>query len=146
MKRSQWLYEVITYLLILLFFFTALGKVMDWHHYERKMNNQVFSKTVTPIITVAVPLVEFMAVLLLAWVKTRMSGLWLSLALMGAFTVYVGLVTFNVFPRVPCSCAGVFEAMTWPQHLVFNVVFTVITGIAIYIGNKEKQASAAALA
>jgi hypothetical protein len=115
---------------------------MDWHHYQRKMNNQVFPKTVTPIITVAVPMLEFIAVFLLAWVKTRIKGLWLSLTLMGAFTIYVGLVTLKVFPRVPCSCAGVFEAMTWTQHLIFNMGFTVITGIAIYMGHKEIETSA----
>jgi putative oxidoreductase len=140
MKRSQWLFEIITYLLILLFLYTALTKVLDWHHYVRKMNNQVFPKMITPTITFLIPLVEFIAVGLLVSSKTRIKGLWLAFVLMASFTVYVALVTLKVFPRVPCSCAGVFEVMSWIEHLIFNLIFTAMAFYAILIKNKEKSA------
>jgi hypothetical protein len=140
MKRSQWLFEIITYLLILLFLYTALTKVLDWHHYVRKMNNQVFSKAITPTITFMIPLVEFVAVGLLVWSRTRIKGLWLAFALMTSFSMYVGLVTLKVFPRVPCSCAGVFEVMSWAEHLIFNLIFTAMALYAILVKNKVKSA------
>jgi cytochrome bd-type quinol oxidase subunit 2 len=138
MKRSQWLYEIITYLLILLFLFTALSKLMDWHHFVRKMNNQVFIKPVASVLAIVVPAIEIIAAGLLIWIRTRTKGLWLSFTMMAAFTVYVGLATFKIFPRVPCSCAGAFDSMSWTQHLLFNLVFTLLAGTAIMIDKQIK--------
>ncbi|WP_345952982.1 MauE/DoxX family redox-associated membrane protein [Mucilaginibacter sp. PAMB04168] len=141
MKRLPWLYEVFTYLLALLFLFTALSKLVDFQKFVKQMNNQVFPKAVSAALVILVPLIELIATALLVRIKTRMTGLWLSLALMSAFTVYVGLVTLRVFPRVPCSCAGVFEKMSWGQHLLLNMMFTLIAFAAILLGRIQDRVS-----
>lgn len=139
MKKSQWLYEMFTYLLALLFFFTALSKLFDFRHFVREINNQVFPKQLTSILIIALPAIELITTFLLLRVKYRIGGLWLSLVLMTAFTIYVALVTFHFFPRVPCACAGVFKHMSWPGHLIFNIVFTLIAAAGIWLQKTIKK-------
>ncbi len=146
MKPLQWLYELFTYLLALLFLFTSLNKIFDMHHFVRQMNNQVFPKPISSLLIVFVPLIEIIAVILLLRIKTRLKGLRLSLGLMSAFTIYVGLVMFRVFPRVPCSCAGVFNQMSWPQHFIFNIAFTLMAATALFISKKQNKANTNILA
>lgn len=140
MKKSQWLSEIFTYLLALLFLFTALSKLFDFRHFIRSINNQPFDNSYTPFLVYFLPGIELLAVLLLIRVKTRVPGLWLALGLMTVFTIYVALVTFHFYNRVPCSCAGVFQKLSWPQHLIFNMAFTMMAAIAIWLeaGFKRK--------
>ncbi|MGF7036908.1 MauE/DoxX family redox-associated membrane protein [Mucilaginibacter lappiensis] len=138
MKKSEWLYELCIYLLALLFLFTALSKILDFRHFVREMNNQVFNKLFASILIIAVPTIEIIASFLLLRFKYRLKGLWLSFILMATFSIYVGLVTFHFFPRVPCACAGVFKHMTWPEHLLFNIAFTLIALIGLGLNAKVK--------
>jgi putative oxidoreductase len=139
MKKSQWPLEVLTYLLALLFLFTALSKLFDFRHFVRSIDEQPFDNVYTPFLIWCLPASELLAVVFLFWIKTRRVGLWLSLGLMGVFTVYVALVTFHFYWRVPCACAGVFKKLSWPQHLVFNVIFTFFAGIALWLDKRIKD-------
>lgn len=121
MKRLQWLAELSTYALALLFLFTAVSKLLDFRHFVRAINNQPFDNRWTPVLVVVLPLSELLTAGLLLWPRYRSKGLLLSALLMFIFTVYVGLVTFHFYERVPCACAGVFQRLTWTQHFVFNV-------------------------
>ena len=132
MKKSLWLSEIFTYLLALLFLYTALSKIFDFRHFVRSINNQPFDNSYTPFLVYFLPGIELLAVILLLRTKTRIKGLWLSLVLMSVFTIYVALVTFHFYNRVPCSCAGVFQKMNWPQHLIFNMAFTIMAAISIW--------------
>ncbi|WP_442892031.1 hypothetical protein [Chryseobacterium sp. VD8] len=38
---------------------------------------------------------------------------------------------------MPCSCGGVIKNLTWPQHLIFNLFFVVITSLAIRVNKKN---------
>ena len=139
MKKSQWLSEIFTYLLALLFLFTAMSKLIDFRHFVRSINNQPFDDSFTPFLVYFLPAIELLAVLLLLSLKTRTKGLWLSLVLMAVFTVYVALVTFHFYDRVPCACAGVFQKLTWSQHLVLNVVFTGMAAASLWLESKHKR-------
>jgi hypothetical protein len=80
-----------------------------------------------------VPALELLVACLLVVPGTRKWGLYGSFALMAGFTLYVGyLLAFA--DDLPCSCGGVIQQMTWGQHLLFNIFFTVIawTGIRLY--------------
>ena len=58
---------------------------------------------------------------------TRKAALLGALILMGLFTIYIGyMILFT--PHLPCSCGGVLKQMSWRQHFVFNIVFTLLAG------------------
>ena len=141
MKISQWLYECIVFLLALLFLYTAFSKLMDMRHFVRAIHNQPFPKLVYPFLILGVPLVEIMTGVSLLRMKTRKFGLIASTILMFCFSIYVSLAVFHVFKRVPCGCAGVFQTMSWPIHLAFNIIFLVLACIGLVIQNKKKEIS-----
>ncbi|WP_407637169.1 MauE/DoxX family redox-associated membrane protein [Daejeonella oryzae] len=68
-----------------------------------------------------------------------MLGLNFSLFLLIQFTIYIILIMLNVFGRIPCSCGGILEEMSWGQHLVFNLFFLLLTIIAIIHNSKERR-------
>jgi Methylamine utilisation protein MauE len=141
MKKYQWPYELIIYLLALLFLYTAFSKLIDMRHFVRAIHNQPFPRSVDPILIVGVPLIEIITGIALLRIKSRTIGLYLSTILMLAFSIYVGLAVFNFFKRVPCGCAGVFQGMSWPTHLIFNLIFLALAMIGLIIKNKMENIS-----
>jgi hypothetical protein len=69
-------------------------------------------------------------------------GLYASLVLMLAFTIYTAAVLLHAFKYVPCSCGGVIRKLTWPQHLVFNLFFVGISVAAIILLKKIQPKNA----
>jgi putative oxidoreductase len=141
MRLKDWLLEIFTYLLALLFFYTALSKLFDFRRFVWEIGNQPFEHWLRPILIYGLPTIELITVYLLLKSKTRQQGFYLSSLLMFAFTIYVALVTFNYYNRVPCSCAGVFHAMSWPQHLIFNILFTMIAISGIVLNSSKSKIS-----
>ena len=133
MKKLQWLAEAGTYLLALMFLFTAASKLLDFRYFVRAINNQPFDNRWTPYLVAGLPLAELLATGLLLWPRYRVKGLALSAMLMLIFSVYVGLVTFHFYERVPCACAGVFQRLTWPQHFAFNLFFSLLALAGLWI-------------
>jgi putative oxidoreductase len=112
--------DAIVALLVALFVYTSLGKILDPDTFRGQMYNQPLPPSIAGLLVWAVPSVEMSAVVLLSIRAFRTYGLLLSSLLLLAFTIYVGLVYFNSFDRVPCSCGGVFKNMSWGSHLDFN--------------------------
>lgn len=133
------LVQVVSYLLIVLWVYAALSKLIDYDKSRTQMLNQVFSKSIANILVWAVPFIELLAGGLLIFLKTRLAGLYASLLLLMSFTVYIGLVMINVFGRIPCSCGGILSKMSWEQHLTFNLAFILLTSTAILLSAHLKE-------
>ncbi len=139
MKTKQWIIEIITGLLAVLFIYTAVSKLMDFDRFIWQINNQPFDNRLTPFLTHALPSVELLLTGLLLWPKTRLAGLYGSGVLLTVFTIYITLVTFNFYPRVPCGCATAFEHLSWPQHLAMNAGFTAMAFTAVYLTKNKAE-------
>jgi len=137
MKAS--IIKSIDVLLIVLWVYAALSKLLDYEESRRQMLNQVFPIFIANILLWAVPLSELTAAGLLCFQRTRRAGLKLSLLLLLLFTGYIGLVMLNVFGRVPCSCGGILEQMTWGQHLAFNLLFVFLLVFALFFYPRTSQ-------
>ncbi len=92
------------------------------------MNNQPFPNWLTPALVWTLPAAEIIISGLLMFDKTQLLGFRASLILMLLFTLYTLLVLLKVFGRMPCSCGGVIENLSWSQHLVFNLFYV---GVAL---------------
>lgn len=137
MKRKIVL-EILSSLLILLFVYTSVSKWLDFNRFVGEMNNQPFPNWITPILVWTLPAAEVIIAALLMFEKTQLSGFRASLVLMLLFTVYTLFVLLNIFDRVPCSCGGVIENLSWGQHLVFNLFFVGVALAGIILKRKEK--------
>lgn len=132
MKTKQIVIEIISYAFILLFAYTALSKLFMYpislHDLER---SPVISPLALPL-SILLPALELTICGLLMFDKTRMMGLYASLILMVVFTLYVAFI-ITIVKKTPCSCGGLIRDLTWRQHLVFNIVFTMLAGIAVWL-------------
>lgn len=137
MKTKQWLLEIIVFLLAGLYFYTAVSKLIDFKRFTWQINNQPFDNQLTTLLTYVLPAIELLITVLLLWPKTTLKGLYGSAVLMTVFTSYIALVTFNFYDRVPCACATAFEYLSWPQHLVLNFVFLLLSLFGTYLKRKQ---------
>lgn len=137
MQKKRIFTEVVIVLLVILFLYTAVSKFIDFKGFTYDLNNQPFPNSLTPILRWLIPITEISIVLTLLFERTRMIGLYASFILMGLFIIYTALVLFNFFDYVPCSCGGVIKNLTWPQHLFFNLFFTIISFLAIRANRKK---------
>ncbi len=125
--------EVISALLIVLFIYAFVTKILSPNALRHDMLNQPFPRWFSGILIWLIPSLEILIVLLLVWERTRMIGLIASFGLMLSFTIYAGLILAHFFRYVPCGCGGVIRYLSWPQHLVFNLFFTLISALAIWL-------------
>lgn len=122
---------IITFLLILLFMYTAVSKILDFKTFIIDLNNQPFPNAWTPVLSLLIPSVEIIIATLLFFEKTTIAGLAGAVIIMTAFTTYTVLVLLKAFTYVPCSCGGVIEKLSWPQHFIFNLFFLFISVAAL---------------
>jgi len=139
MKKST-IVDVISYLLILLFVYTGVSKLLTLGFFRLQLSHQPFFYRFAGVLAWAVPLLELLLVGLLLKGSWRRWGLYGSLFLMSAFTLYVAyMVAFMAPGHLPCSCGGVIRLMNWHQHLVFNITYTLLALIGIVLDRHMDQ-------
>jgi putative oxidoreductase len=110
-------------LLILLFVYAAVSKLLDFKDFNWQMHNQNVPPEVAAVLVYLVPGSELLAAALLLLERTKAAGLLLSAFLLTVFSGYIALVLLGFWSSVPCSCGGVLKGMGWGQHLAFNLFF-----------------------
>src|SRR5262245_13181963 len=105
MKRNL-IIEIISSLLILLFVYTAISKLLDYDTFKVQLGKSPFINSFAGIVAWALPAGEIIVALALAFKKTRLLGLYVSLFLMTMFTAYIyAMLHYSYY--LPCSCGGV---------------------------------------
>jgi len=137
MKRNYWI-EIISSLFILLFVYTAVTKFSDFHRFRNVLHGSPLIREKSTIVAWMIPLSEIAISTLLFFPKTRKVGMWGSLLLMVLFTGYITYIAY-FSDIVPCSCGGIIEKMTWNQHLIFNIVFTLLAAIGLWLISKKNR-------
>ena len=131
MKRSL-IAELVVGSLILLYIYTATSKVLDFGSFRHVLSRSPLIGNIAPVVAWILPATEILISLLLILPQTKRIGLWSSFALMLAFTGYVAyMLAFRT--HLPCSCGGVLKQMTWKQHLVFNITYSLIALLGIWL-------------
>jgi hypothetical protein len=122
--------NIIVFLLIFLFTYTAISKLSERNHFVSVLKTIPFIGTGAGVVAILLPLAELFIVLLLIFERTRLKGLYASLIILGVFTIYLCYMILFM-PHLPCSCGGVISKMGWRWHVVFNVGFVVMTVVEI---------------
>ena len=117
------------FLLAFIWTYTSLDKLFRFESSGKAFYNQPFPAELAEVLTYTVPILELLVALLLLFSVSRWWGYLSSILLLTVFTTYVGLIWVGAFPRVPCNCAGLLEAMGWEAHFWMNLG---LTGIAIW--------------
>lgn len=123
--------DIIRYLLILLFAYTAASKMLTYPLFVIQLGLSPLLPAFATKIAWLVPLIEFLVALLLVIPSLVTLGLYASWVLLFFFTLYVGGI-LTIASHIPCSCGGVLEALSWGQHLAFNVAFLALNTLVLF--------------
>jgi hypothetical protein len=117
---------LVTGLLIILWTYASFSKILNVPKFRQAMLTQVFPQWLGQIFVYLVPLTEIILIILLLIPSTRLLGMYSSLFLMLAFTIYVGGAVYGFYERHPCACGGLFARLGWQKHFKVNVILTII--------------------
>lgn len=122
--------DVISTLFIFLFVYTSLNKLIQHSGFRFVLIEFLAISDAAGLLSWTIPIAELVVAMLLFIPSLRLWGLIGSLILMIVFTGFIGFtIVFAI--KTPCSCGGVIEQMTWPQHFIFNSFLTVLSVWAI---------------
>jgi hypothetical protein len=132
--------ETIVILYVILFLYTAISKLMEYSIFKEQVATSPILAPVAGLTAIGVPLLEFLVTLLLVIPKWRLQGLYMSLWLMIAFTLYIiGIMLFH--DQLPSSCGGVLQELSWTGHLIFNGAYTALATLGIRMERKIRLSS-----
>ena len=131
MKRSI-IIETTAILFMILFLYTSISKLMDHQVFKAQLEESPVMAPFSAIIAWGIPFIEILIAIILLLPAYRLKGLYASLLLMIAFTIYV-IVLVSFSDQLPCSCGGIIQELSWQQHIVFNCVFTALAAWAILL-------------
>lgn len=117
--------EIISALFIFLFVYTAVSKIIFRGSFAYVLSRSPLIGELSDFVSWAIPIVEIGISLLLIFPNFRRLGLLFAALLMSLFTLYIAYMLIFT-PELPCSCGGVLKNLDWPEHLLFNICFTVI--------------------
>jgi putative oxidoreductase len=123
--------SMLTALLILLFIYAAISKLIVPVDFRAQLYRQPFSHGMADALFYLLPAAEVIAAGLLCFNRTVLTGLVFSLLLLLSFTIYVTLGVLHFWAKIPCSCGGILSHMGWGAHLVFNIFFIGLNIVAI---------------
>jgi putative oxidoreductase len=126
--------------LILLFSYAAISKLSNPDIFRSQLYRQPFSHALADVLLYALPLSEFIAISLLLFERTRFAGLLLSAGLLLVFSGYISLGLLRFWTKIPCSCGGILNHMSWGAHLIFNCAFLMaaLTGIFYHYSDRRQ--------
>jgi hypothetical protein len=141
-NRLIFIADMISALLLLLFLYTSLSKLADHETFKNVLSASPLLKPVAGMVAWLLPVTELGIVVLLFVPFLRIKGFYASFILISLFTLY--LIYMIIFtPHLPCSCGGVIKLLTWPQHILFNLFFILLslTGILLHKRNKKMRSN-----
>jgi hypothetical protein len=122
-------------LLGVLMYYAAISKLSSYSVFVMQLDKSpLIPDSLTKFTAIFIPSIELLIALGLLFDKFRSLSLLSGFALMFGFSVY--LIVLNTFYiDVPCSCGGILGKMSYEAHIVFNIIFTIIS----YIGYQKTQ-------
>jgi uncharacterized membrane protein YphA (DoxX/SURF4 family) len=130
--------EIISMLFIILFLYTGISKLMEYGVFKEQIAESPILQPIAPFIAWSLPLTEFLVSLLLIIPRWRLKGLYASLALMIAFTIYIGAIM--IFAKeLPCSCGGIISELSWQGHLIFNGIFILLAFAGVKLERQMRR-------
>ena len=130
MNRNT-IFEISCAVLTALWVYAAVTKLLTYSQFYQQLQQSIFGGPLVPFISVGLPLAELVASICLLFPAAQLLGLCISLVLLSLFTGYI-LFLLLLEANVPCSCGGLLNSLSWPEHLVLNFVFIAINLLGLH--------------
>jgi hypothetical protein len=139
-KTKEIIVDIISYLFIFLFIYTAYSKGTDYATFANSLSRYTIMENYADQIAWLVIAAEVFVSGLLLFPKTRKLGLIASLILMLSFTVALLIMVFTMDTQF-CSCGGVLNSMGAKEHIWFNTGFIALSIIGVALSKKSVNTS-----
>jgi uncharacterized membrane protein YphA (DoxX/SURF4 family) len=136
------LIPVINFLLVWLFAYTGSSKLFGHELFKEQLTQVNYLKPMAAFMSIALPVTEILTGLLIVYKPTARAGLWLAAILLATFTIHVSIMLAGDKTNLPCSCGGVLKALSWKNHLWFNIMFMLLACCNIYLTGIRKREQA----
>ncbi|MBC8986681.1 hypothetical protein H9X96_12930 [Pedobacter sp. N36a] len=138
--KSKTFTEICAALIILLFAYTAVSKLLEYDKFifQMKLSPLSLMAILAPFLAWVVPLFEIILVGFLLFPKVRKVGFIGSIILLTVFEVYIlGMLVSGL--HLPCTCGGIVSMLSWKGHLFFNAFFIAIAYLGLRLARKKKM-------
>lgn len=137
-KNRELIIDILVYLFILLFVYTATSKIYGFRDFNSVLYSIPLFGSAHFILAVLIISLQLVIGLLLIIPSTKSFGLYATLILLIIFTVYlIYMVSFAA--TLPCSCAGLSPNLTWENQIWLNIILIVLAGFGILTNQYKKQ-------
>jgi hypothetical protein len=126
------------YLITILYSYSLILKITDINNFKIKLvQSELIDNNFVDFIGYLIPLIEFTLIILIFFNIKRKETLISSLFYLVILTGYLlALNEFSLFNG--CSCGGVFDKLTYSQHISVNLIFIAINLIVITINKRDQ--------
>jgi len=131
---------VVSLFFIILFSYAAVIKIAGFATFRAQLgqspgmdgNGDAAAYVITALLVAAA--------VLLCYSRSRVWGLWLTLAMATVSAAYIGALLVYV-KKLPCTCIGLFENMTWTGNVLLNIglMITALAGILLHEQRTVRQ-------
>jgi hypothetical protein len=135
--RKALVLTILSYSLSLLFIYAATVKAIDYKVFVADIaKSPLLTRLNNTVLAPLVLGVEFVTAVLLPFKATMKAGFYLSSFLMLTFTLYLTTLYF-FYTNIPCSCGGILGMMPYPVHIVFNLLFTILSFTGAFLQTRS---------
>jgi hypothetical protein len=138
MKRHHYIANTCLFLLIVLFSYTAINKIFALTRFRFQLSLFPWLHAHPLLVALAIIWIEIAIIALLMTPRRIVAGFIASLILLSLFTAYL-LIMLLTTPNLPCTCGGVLEQLSWPQHIGLNLLFIGISILGLVSERRARQ-------
>ena len=134
-KRTT-IIDLFAALFIFLFAYTAIHKLLHFKQFSFFLNKFDLFDHMHQFIAWSVIIIELFISALLFLPASRKAGLLASFVLMSLFTAFI-IYMMLTSKKLPCSCGGIINKLSWQQHLILNIFLIGLAGVGYYLARKH---------
>lgn len=132
--KKKLLIEIIASLLIVLFLYTGLNKLIEHTTFRYQLSISPWSLLASwsGIVSWALPIGEVLLAVMLLITAFRKTAFIASAILFAGFLVYLGIL-LSSGTKLPCTCGGIISSMSWNAHVWFDAACLLLCMAGIWL-------------
>lgn len=139
MKKDSIYQEVIIILLIVVFAYPGMNKLLEIKKFEEQLSfSPLLPDAITPYLAWIIPILLISLAGLLLIRRIRPIVLKAYIGLMGLFTLYI-IAILTVASFIPCSCIGFSDRLSWKQQLIMNIIVLILSLFTLNFRKETKH-------
>lgn len=121
--RKTLIRKILIYLLALLFLYTFIHKIIHRSDFVITLyRSTLIQDEYVPFLSYLIPFIELVVFVLLFFWSENIFSLKISLITLLVFTIYfIAINNFSLYTG--CSCGGIFNQLSYTEHLLVNFFF-----------------------